>query len=155
MYTPVFYFYDSTYGVMLGTGVGVYIGSVEPQVAPSGGFSSSSVAGTYFDGDNEVVNGGVSEEMIGVEALKFDGSGGVAIVGDYIGSYTGTDVVQEADSTSTGTLGTVNSNGTFSTNATYGQINAVMISTGKIVNIDNATKPDPIIQVIKPVIPES
>jgi hypothetical protein len=155
MYPPVFYFYDSTYGVMLGTGVGVYIGSVEPQVAPSGGFSSSSVAGTYFDGDNEVVNGGVSEEMIGVEALKFDGSGGVAIVGDYIGSYTGTDVVQEADSTSTGTLGTVNSNGTFSTNATYGQINAVMISTGKIVNIDNATKPDPIIQVIKPVIPES
>ena len=87
--------------------------------------------------------------MIGVEALTFDGSGGLDIVGDYIGSYSGAAVDQEADQTSTGSVGTVNANGTFSTNATYGQINAIMISTTKIVNIDNATQGDPIIQVIK------
>lgn len=154
MYPPVFYFYDSSYGVMLGTGAGVYIGSVEPQTAPSGGFSPGSLAGTYYAGDNEVVNEGVSAEMIGVEALTFDGAGNVNTVGDYIGGYIGTSVSQETDQPQTVSLGTMNTNGTFSTNSAYGQINAMMISPTKVVNIDNATQPDPIIQIIKPVSPE-
>jgi hypothetical protein len=134
---------------MLGTGVGVYAGQVEPQVAPSGGFSATSLSGTFYDGDSEVVNESVSAEMIGVEALTFSGTGGIDIIGDYIGSYIGTAVTQEADQTNNTSLGTVNSNGTFITNSTYGQINAIMISTTEIVDIDNSTQADPIIQVIK------
>jgi hypothetical protein len=84
-----------------------------------------------------------------VEALTFNGSGGVDIIGDYIGSYVGTAVDQEADQTNNTTLGTVNSNGTFSTNSTYGQINAIMISTTKVVDIDSAKQAYPIIQLIK------
>jgi hypothetical protein len=56
---------------------------------------------------------------------------------------------QETDQTNITTLGTVNSNGTFSTNSSYGQINAIMISPTKIVDIDSATQANPIIQVIK------
>ncbi len=149
MYPPVFYLSGPNTGFMLGTGAGVYLGQVEPQVAPSGGFSATSLSGTFYDGDSEVVNAGVSEEMIGVEALTFDGSGGIDIVGDYIGSYSGVAEDQESDQSTTGSVGTVNANGTFSTNSAYGQINAIMISTSKIVNIDDATQRDPIIQVIK------
>jgi hypothetical protein len=149
MYPPVFYLTGPNTGVMLGTGAGVYVGQVEPQVAPSGGFSSASISGAFYDGDTQVVNEGVSADTLGVEALTFNGSGGVDIIGDYIGSYNGTSVTQNADQTTNTSLGTVNSNGTFSTNSTYGQINAIMISPTKVVNIDNATQPYPIIQVIK------
>jgi hypothetical protein len=149
MYPPVFYLTSPNKGFMLGTGVGVYVGQVEPQAAPSGGFSSTSLSGTFYDGDSEVVSEAVSAEMIGVEALTFDGSGGLDIVGDYIGGYIGTEVNQEVDQTNSTSLGMVNSNGTFSTNSTYGQINAIMISTSKVVNIDDSTQSNPIIQVIK------
>ncbi len=134
---------------MVGTDVGVYAGQVELQVAPSGGFSATSISGTFYDGDNEVVNEGTSAEMIGVEALTFSGSGGLDIIGDYIGGYTRTAVTQDADQTNNTSLGTVNSNGTFSTNSTYGQINAIMTSTTKVMDIDNSTQPYPIIQMIK------
>ena len=149
MYPPVFYLTGPNTGVMLGTGAGVYVGQVEPQVAPSGSFSATSLSGTFYDGDSEVVNEAVSAEMIDVEVLTFNGSGGVDIIGDYIGGYIGTSVNQEADQTNNTSLGTVNSNGTFSTNSTYGQINAIMISTTKVVDIDNATQPYPIISVVK------
>ena len=62
--------------------------------------------------------------------------------------------MQEADKTQSTTIGTVNSNGTFNTKSSYGQINAIMISTTKVVDIDDSTQSDPIIQVIKPVDPE-
>jgi hypothetical protein len=54
-----------------------------------------------------------------------------------------------SDQTQTTTLGTVNSNGTFSTNTSYAQINAIMISTTKAVAIDDATHTNPIIQIFK------
>jgi hypothetical protein len=149
MYPPVFYLTGPNTGVMLGTGAGVYVGQVEPQVAPSGGFSSTSLSGTFYDGDSEVVNESVSAEMIDVEVLTLNGSGGVDIIGDYIGGYIGTSVNQEADQTTDTSLGTVNSNGTFSTNSTYGQINAIMISTTKVVDIDNSTQVYPIITLVK------
>ncbi len=149
MYPPVFYLTGPNTGVMLGTGAGVYIGQVEPQVAPSGGFSATSISGTFYDGDTEVVNEGVSAEMIDVEVLTFDGMGGVDIIGDYIGAYIGTSVTQQADQTTNTSVGTVNSNGTFSTNSTYGQINAIMISTTKAVDIDAAAEANPIISVVK------
>jgi hypothetical protein len=149
MYPPVFYLTGPNTGVMLGTGAGVYVGQVEPQVAPSGGFSSTSLSGTFYDGDSEVVNESVSAEMTDVEVLTFNGSGSVDIIGDYIGGYIGTSVNQEADQTNNTSLGTVNSNGTFSTNSTYGQINAIMISTTKVVDIDNSTQANPIITLVK------
>jgi hypothetical protein len=64
-------------------------------------------------------------------------------------SYIGTAVTEDVDQTNNTKLGTVNSNGTFSTNSTYGQINAIMISPTKIVDIDNAKQANPIIQLIK------
>ena len=149
MTPPVFYLTGPNTGVMLGTGVSVYVGQVEPQVAPSGGFSAASLTGTFYDGDTEVVNEAVSNELIGLETLTFTGSGGLDIVGDYIGEYIGTSVTQDVDQTTTGTLGAVNSNGTFNNNSSYSGINAIMISTTKVVTIDNATQSDPIIQIIK------
>jgi hypothetical protein len=149
MYPPVFYLTGPNTGVMLGTGSGVYAGQVEPQVAPSGGFSSTSISGAFYDGDSEVVSEGTAaDDMIDVEALTFSGSGGVDIIGDYIGAV-GSVVDQEADQTNNTTLGTVNSDGTFTTNSSYTGINAIMISTTKVANIDNANQAYPIIQVIK------
>ncbi len=149
MYPPVFYLSGPNTGFMLGTGAGVYAGQVDPQVVPSGGFSASSISGVFYDGDTEVVSEEVAaDDMIDVEALTFDGSGGVDIIGDYTGA-AGSVVTQNADVTNNTTLGTVNSNGTFTTNTSYPGINAIMISTTKIVNIDNSTNAYPIIQVIK------
>jgi len=149
MYPPVFYLTGPNTGVMLGTGVGVYAGQVEPQVAPSGGFSDTSLSGAFYDGDSEVVSEGIAaDEMIDVEVRTFNGSGGVDIIGDYIGAV-GSVVTQDADQTTSTTLGTVNSNGTFATNSGYPGINAIMISTTKVVNIDNANQAYPIIQIIK------
>jgi hypothetical protein len=150
MYPPVFYLSGPNTGVMLGTGAGVYAGQVEPQVAPSGGFSSTSISGAFYDGDSEVAGEGTAaDDMIDVESLTFNGSGGVDIIGDYIGA-AGSVVTQHADQTSNITLGTVNSNGTFTTNTSnYTGINAIMISTTKIVDIDNANQAFPIIQMIK------
>ena len=149
MYPPVYYLSGPNTGVMLGTGAGVYAGQIEPQVAPSGGFSATSLSGTFYDGDTEVVGEGVAgDEMIDVEVLTFSGSGGGDIIGDYIGAV-GSVVTQDADQTSNTTLGTVNSNGTFTTNTSYPGINAIMVSTTKIVNIDNSMRAYPIIQIIK------
>ncbi len=134
---------------MVGTDVGVYAGQVELQVAPSGGFSATSLSGTFYDGDSEVVSEGIAaDEMIDVEVRTFSGSGGVDIIGDYIGTV-GSVVTQDADQTTSTTLGTVNSNGTFTTNTSYPGINAIMVSTTKIVNIDNSMRAYPIIQIIK------
>jgi hypothetical protein len=155
MYPPVFYLYAAGTGYLMGTGLGVYLGQVEPQVAPDGGFSATSVSGTYYAGDTEVVNQAVSAESLGVEVLTLDGSGSVDIVGDYIGDYTGTSVTQVVDQTQNTTIGTVNSNGTFNTKSSYGQINAIMISITKVVDIDDSTQADPVIQVINPVNPET
>jgi hypothetical protein len=148
-YPPVFYLDATNKGVMLGTGVSVYAGEFEPQVAPSGGFSAASLTASFYDGDTEVVNEGVSNELIGVEVLSPTGTGSLDILGDYIGEYVGTSVTQEADQASVTSLGTVNSNGTFISNSTYGQINAIMISTTKVVTIDHAAQGDPIIQILK------
>jgi hypothetical protein len=96
-----------------------------------------------------VVSEGVAgDEMIDVEARTFSGSGGVDIIGDYIGAV-GSVVTQNADQATNTTLGTVNSNGTFTTNSNYTGINAIMISTTKVANIDNADQAYPIIQVIQ------
>ncbi|MGO8813178.1 MAG: beta strand repeat-containing protein [Terriglobia bacterium] len=149
MYPPVYYLSGPNTGVMLGTGAGVYAGQIEPQVAPSGGFSATSLSGTFYDGDSEVVGEGVAgDEMIDVEVQTFSGSGGVDIIGDYVGAV-GSVVTQDADQTTSTTLGTVNSNGTFTTNTSYPGINAIMVSTTKIVNIDNSMQAYPIIQIIK------
>ena len=149
MYPPVFYLTGTGTGYLIGTGLGVYAGQFEPQVAPSGGFSATTLSGTFYDGDTAVVNESVSAEELGVEALTLNGSGGVNIVGDYIGGYTGTSVTQMSDQAETTSLGTVNSNGTFSTNTSYAQINAILISTTKAVAIDDATQANPIIQIFK------
>jgi hypothetical protein len=154
MYPPVFYLTAPGKGYILGTGVGVYAGQVEPQVVPSGGFSAASLSGTFYSGDSEVVNAGVSAEAIAVKALTSDGAGNVGIVGDYIGDYNGTSVMQASDQSDNTTIGPVNPNGTFSTSTSYGQINAIILSTTKVVSIDDATDTDPIIQVIKPISPE-
>jgi hypothetical protein len=123
-------------------------------VVPSGGFSAASLSGTFYSGDSEVVNAGVSAEAIAVKALTSDGAGNVGIVGDYIGDYNGTSVMQASDQSDNTTIGPVNPNGTFSTSTSYGQINAIILSTTKVVSIDDATDTDPIIQVIKPISPE-
>ena len=149
MYPPVFYLSGPSTGFMLGTGAGVYAGQVEPQVAPSGGFSTSSLSGSFYDGDTEVVSEGIAgDEMIDVEVQTFSGSGGGDIIGDYTGAV-GSVVTQNADQTTSTTLGTVNSNGTFTTNSSYPGINAIMVSSTKVVNIDNSMQAYPIIQVIK------
>ena len=96
-----------------------------------------------------LAEGVAGDEMIDVEALTFDGSGGLDIIGDYTGAV-GSVVALQADQTSNIKLGTVNSNGTFTTNTTnYTGINAIMVSTTKVVDIDNANQAYPIIQVIK------
>ena len=76
---------NSTVGTLSSSGL--YAGPVDPQAAPSGGFSNTSISSALYDGDTEVVNESVSAEMIGVEALTFNGSGGVDVIDDYIGSY--------------------------------------------------------------------
>ena len=141
---PVFYLTGTNTGFTMSLDTDVAIGLVVPQVVPSGGFSSSSVTGTYYSGDGEVASYGVaSNGRLGVMVLTMS-SGSGSLIQDFTSSTNG----QQADETqSTGTL-TVNSNGTFSTNSN-GYINAVMISAVGFLIIDNSDSTYPTIQVGK------
>jgi hypothetical protein len=55
---------------------------------------------------------------------------------------------QQGDQTQTGTLATVNSNGTFSTSSS-GAINSILISTTEFVTVDNDSSTYPTIVVGK------
>jgi hypothetical protein len=141
---PVFYLTATNTAFTMSMDTDVAMGQVVPQVVPSGGFSSSSVSGTYYSGDGEVASyGAASNGRLGVMVLTLN-SGSGTLIQDFTSSTNG----QQADETqSTGTL-TINSDGTFSTNSN-GDINAVMISTSEFLIIDNSNSTYPTIQVGK------
>jgi hypothetical protein len=134
--------------LMLTPDTGVGIGQVVLQIAPSGGFTATSLPSVpFYDGDLEVVNYGVATSNdIGVEVITPTGTGTLDIVGDYTQAETDG---QLADATKTGVpLGTVNSNGTFSTDSN-GIINGIMISTSEVAIIDSAGQTYPVISLLK------
>ena len=138
---PVFYLTAANKAVVISEDSDVADGQLAPQ---SGGpFNSSSLSGTYFLGDLDVVSYGVaSAETITAGAITFS-SGGYSYVQDFT-STAG----QLADQTGSGTVGTVNSNGTFSTSS-GGPIDGIIISGSKFVLVDNDTETYPIIQFLK------
>jgi hypothetical protein len=135
---PVFYLTAANTAFMLTVNSSVEIGQVEPQTG--GPFSAASFSGTYYMGTLEVTNQAVNG---GVGVLTLNSSGGYSITTDY--TATG---VQQADQTETGTIGTVNSNGTFSTKS-GGAVDSIMISGTKFVTFDNENSTYPIIEVGK------
>jgi hypothetical protein len=142
MYPPVFYLTGPNTGVMLGTGAGVYVGQIEPQAA--GPFTDASIAGTYYLGDLEVVSYGVaSAESIGVGVVTLNSSGGYSITTDYTGTSG-----QDADTTQTGTLGVVNSNGTLGISSST-TVDGIIISSTEFLTTDNESMTYPTMQLIK------
>jgi hypothetical protein len=135
---PVFYLTAANTAFMLDEGSGVEIGQVVPQTG--GPFSAASLSGTSYMGDLEVAN---QAQNTGVGVLTLNGSGGYSMTSDYTATYG-----QQADQTQTGTIGTVNSNGTFSTK-NNGVIDGIMISSTKFVAVDNESKAYPTILVGK------
>jgi hypothetical protein len=133
---------------LVNAGNNVAMGQVVPQTVPIGGFSATSLpAVPFYDGDTEVVSYGVATSSgSSVEVITPTGSGTVNIVGDYT-SAGGNG--QQADQTqSDAPIGTVGSNGTFSTNQN-GDINAIMISTSEVVLIDHSNGTYPVILLLK------
>ena len=141
---PVFYLTAANTAFTMSMDTDVAVGQVVQQVVPTGGFSSSTVSGTYYSGDGEVANyGAASNGRLGVMVLTMSNGSGTLIQ-----DFTSLSDGQQADDTqSTGTL-TVNSDGSFSTNSN-GDINAVMISTTEFLIIDNSDGTYPTIQVGK------
>jgi hypothetical protein len=134
-------------GLLLTAGGGnVGSGQVVPQVVPTGGFTSAAFSGTFYMGDDEVVNYGVaSAEQVGINVITFNGSGGSG-VSDY--TALAANGGQQADQTQTMALPTINSNGTFSTK-TSGIVDGIMVSGTEAVVIDNEKQSYPMIQVVK------
>ncbi len=121
-------------------------GQVVPQVVPTGGFTSASFSGTYYMGDDVVVNYGVASAVeIGINVITFNGSGGSG-VNDYTALAAGGG--QQADQTQTMALPTINSDGTFSTKSS-GIVDGIMVSGTEAVVIDNEKQSYPMIQVVK------
>jgi hypothetical protein len=130
---PVFYLTAANTAFMLGEGSGVQIGQVEPQVVPSGGFTTASFPGTYYAGMIEAVNQ-LQGTWSGV--VTVNSSGDTSITGDST-KTTG----QSADQTTTSTI-TVNSDGTFSASSEPGVIIGIIISSTKgVFTTDSSTYP--------------
>jgi hypothetical protein len=138
MGAPV-YLVTANQGYYISPDTDVAIGQFEPQVIPSGGFTSSSLSGTFYMGTAEVVNQAVNTG-VAVETLS-DGS--FTITSDYTATYG-----QTPDQTETGTMETVNSNGTFGTQSS-GAIGGIVISSTQVVIIDNSGQAYPTILAMK------
>jgi hypothetical protein len=139
---PIFYLGAVNTGFYVGTDENVEVGQVEPQAA--GPFGTASLSGAFYGGDLEVVSYGVaSAESIGIAIITLNGSGGFSFIGD--DTSTGG---QFADGTQTGPIGTVNSNGTFSTKP-GGPIDGIIISATKFLALNNETSTYPTIQLFK------
>ncbi len=147
--TPLFYLTAANTAVMLTTDSDVEIGRVVPQVVPSGGFTSTSLLTVpLYDGDLEVVSYGEATQALAVEIITPTGSGSVNIVGDYTAAGSGTGN-QQADQIENGApLGTVGSDGTFSTNSNA-VVNAIMISTTGIAIVNSSNHTYPVIILLK------
>jgi hypothetical protein len=128
---PIFYLSAANTGFMLGTDSGVAYGQFFGQTG--GPFSSSSVSGTVYMGELDVVSQAVNT---GVGVVTLNSSGGVSGVADYTATSG-----QTADETFTGTI-TVNSNGTFNP---AGTISGIFISNTEFVAIDFASNTYPIL----------
>jgi len=135
---PVFYLTAANKAVVMSLDTDVADGQLVPQVVPGSGFTSASIAGTFYMGDLEVVNQAVNT---GVGVMTLNSSGGISGVADYTATSG-----QTADEAITGTI-TVNSDGTFSTIG--GAINAIFISSTKFVAVDFSSNTYPIINVGK------
>jgi hypothetical protein len=135
---PVFYLTAANSAFMLNTGSSVQIGQVEPQVGSS--FTAASVTGALYEGDLAVVNHAAE---VGLGVVTLNGSGGIDVTNDYTETTS-----QNGDETSTGTI-TVNSNGTIISPDHPGLVVGIIISSTKLVIIDNQGSTYPAIQVIK------
>ena len=141
---PVMYVFGQNAAFMLSPSSTVQVGQMVPQVIPSGGFSSS-ISGTYYFADSEIVSYGVGcVEQIGVNILTLNNGGAFSIVADYTQAISGN---QLADWLNPGTM-SVNSDGTFSANG-KSAIVGIMISATDFVLVDNDIHPYPIIEVAK------
>jgi hypothetical protein len=115
-------------------------GNIELQTG--GPFTDALLSGTLYFGDLEVVSYGVaSAEQIGVGVFTLNGSGGWSSTSDYTATYG-----RQADKTQTGTVGTVNSNGTLSQ---AGVVTGIIISSTEFVLIDNVSDTYPILELFK------
>ena len=137
------YVSDTNTAFMLSPSPTVQVGQMVPQVVPTGGFSSS-MSGTYYFADGEIVSYGVAGvEQIGVNVLTLT-NGSFSIVADYTQAISGN---QQPDSVNAGTLN-VHSDGTFS-GGSSSTIIGIMISATDFVLVDNDTHAYPIIEVAK------
>jgi hypothetical protein len=134
---PVFYLTATNTAFLMSADTDVAIGQIEPQVGSN--FTTASVSGDLFSGTLEVVNQG---EETGVGVVSLNGSGGVSSTNDFT-SNTG----DGSDQTGTSTV-TVNSDGTIISSDHPTLVTGIVVSSTKVVIIDNQGSTYPTIQVV-------
>ena len=88
-------------GVLVDNSTGVFAGQFMPQTVPSGGFTTTSLAGNYFGGTTEVVNQGIT---VNGEIAALSASGNISITQDKAGIGTRqADAVESPTFTTTST----------------------------------------------------
>ena len=135
---PLFYLAAANTAFMLTTDSGVGIGQVEPQVGTN--FTVASVSGNLYMGTLELVN---QAGQVGVGVIALDGSGDLNVTNDYTSTTS-----QNGDEPSSGTL-TVNANGTLMSSDHPTLVGGIVISSTKVVIVDNQGSTYPSIQVVK------
>jgi hypothetical protein len=135
---PVIYFFAANKGYFMSLDSDVLIGQVEPQTGAP--FSVASASGNYYMGTLEVVN---QNADAGVGAAALDGSGSVTTTNDFTSISS-----QETGNTDTSTI-TVNSDGTIINSNHPTVITGIVISSTKVVIMDNVNSTYPTVQVIK------
>jgi hypothetical protein len=134
---PVFYLTATNTAFVMSTDTDVALGQIEPQVGSN--FTTASVSGDLFSGTLEVVNQGAEA---GVGVVSLNGSGSASSTNDFT-STNG----QNSDQTSTSTV-TVNSDGTIITSDHPTLVTGIVVSSTKVVIIDNQGSTYPTIQLV-------
>jgi hypothetical protein len=126
----VVYLSNANTGFICDMSKGVDVGEFFSQVVPTGGFTTSSIAGTYFGGAVDVPS---QSPAPSIDVVTLSSSGGASGASDDTSTTS-----QDVDHIIADTV-TMNSNGTFSVASGGATIVGVAVSATKFLMIDNVT----------------
>jgi hypothetical protein len=130
---PILYLTAANTGLLIDAATGVDVGSFEPQA--TGTFSNSSLSGTFFTGMVEVVSQGIGAASAG-EVTMTPGSGAAGSIG---GTRTLTSTASQTEDSPITDTYTVNSDGTFTTGSSSGEVVGILINSNKFVLLDTSS----------------
>jgi hypothetical protein len=135
---PILYMTAANTGLLIDAASGVDVGSFEPQAA--GIFSNASLSGTFVGGLAEVVNQNINTDSVAEMA---------ATSGSFGGTRTLTSTTSQTGDSPIADTYTVNSDGTFTTGSSGGNVVGIVINSNKFVMIDDVSSAYPILLVLE------